>query len=429
MTSTNELSPLALQQAPIAPATTSERTAYVRAGRCPDPTTGAVVAPIHQTTTFAQSGLGGDLGFTYSRAANPTVATLEAALGELEGAPPAVCHKTGMASITALFLALLQGGDRVAIAQAVYGGTVRLAREILDPLGVEAHFFDPTDPASLESALAQSPRLVFLETPANPTLELVDIKAVAGRAHLAGALVAVDNTFQTPYGLQPLELGADISVYSTTKFIEGHDATLGGALVTRDAALLERLRRITKSVGSTQSPFEAWLTLRGLTTLPLRFEQHCENAAEVASALESHAAALDLRHPSLKSFPQRELADRQHRQGRRVALHGGIVTLRIRGGFDAAVRFLDRLRLVLVAENLGAPESLATHPASMTHGDVPKSQRAAAGIDESLIRLSIGLEDPADVIADLTQALDAALELTTDGARSASATEIREVAS
>ncbi|QDV06436.1 Cystathionine beta-lyase [Planctomycetes bacterium Poly30] len=384
---------------------TSERTAYVRAGRRPDPSTGAVVAPIHQTTTFAQAGLGGDLGFTYSRAGNPTVAALEEALGALEGAPPAVCHKTGMAAITALFLGVLQGGDRVAIARAVYGGTVRLAREILDPLGIEATFFDPTDAESVDAALAGAPRLVFIETPANPTLELVDVAAIAARA--AGALLAVDNTFQTPLGLQPLELGADVSVYSTTKFIEGHDATLGGALVARDEALLTRLRRITKSVGSTQSPFEAWLTLRGLTTLPLRYEQHCESALVVAEALEAHPFTETVRHPGLASFPQRELAEQQHRFGRRIQLHGGIVTLQIRGGFDAAVRFLGSLRLVLVAENLGAPGTLATHPASMTHGDVPADQRKAAGIDEGLVRLSIGLEDPADLIADLCRALDA----------------------
>ncbi|MGK0481275.1 MAG: cystathionine beta-lyase/cystathionine gamma-synthase [Planctomycetota bacterium] len=406
---------------------TTERTAYVRAGRRPDPSTGAVVAPIHQTTTFAQAGLGGDLGFTYSRAGNPTVAALEEALGALENAPPAVCHKTGMASITALFLGVLQGGDRVAIAQAVYGGTVRLAREILDPLGIEVTFFNPSDPASVEAALASAPRLVFIETPANPTLELIDIAAIAARAHGIGALLAVDNTFQTPLGLQPLELGADVSVYSTTKFIEGHGATLGGALVARDSVLLERLRRITKSIGSTQSPFEAWLTLRGLTTLPLRYEEHCGNALEVAEALQGHAGAEIVRHPGLASFPQRDLANRQHRFGRRIQLHGGIVTLQIRGGFDAAVRFLGSLRLVLVAENLGAPETLATHPASMTHGDVPTDQREAAGIDEGLVRLSIGLEDPVDLIADITRALDASQG--TDSLQDVACSATAEVAS
>ncbi|MEM6570363.1 MAG: aminotransferase class I/II-fold pyridoxal phosphate-dependent enzyme [Planctomycetota bacterium] len=394
--------------APSPSASTSLLTRCVRAGKAPDPTTGSVVPPLHQTTTYAQDGLGGDRGFTYSRAGNPTVAALEEALGALEDAPPAVCHRTGMAAITTLFLSVLEGGDRVAIARAVYGGTVRLAREILDPLGVEPRFFDPNDPEDVAETLAWQPRLVFLETPANPTLDLVDVARIAGAARDAGALVAVDNTFQTPIGLRPLELGADVSVYSTTKFIEGHDATLGGALVTRDQGLIERFRRITKSIGATQAPFEAWLTLRGLTTLPLRFEQHCENALRVAEALEAHDAATAVRHPGLESFPQRDLAERQHERGRRIQLHGGIVTFEAAGGYDAAVRFLGALELCLVAENLGAPETLATHPASMTHGDVPPEQRAAAGITPGLVRLSIGLEDVDEVIRDLTRALDAA---------------------
>lgn len=384
-------------------------TRCVRAGKTPDPTTGSVVPALHQTTTFAQDGLGGDKGYTYSRAGNPTVAALEEALGSLEDAPPAVCHKSGMAAITTLFLSLVEGGDRVAIARTVYGGTVRLAREILDPLGIETRFFDPCDPAEVAAALALEPRIVFLESPANPTLELVDIERIATAARDVGAIVAVDNTFQTPVGLRPLDLGADVSVYSTTKFIEGHGATLGGALVTRDEARIERFRRVTKSIGTGQSPFEAWLTLRGLTTLPLRFEQHSENAQQVAEALEAHAGATAVRYPGLASFPQRDLAERQHLDGKRSKLHGGIVTFEVTGGYDAAVRFLATLRLCLVAENLGSPESLATHPASMTHGDVPLEQRQAAGITDGLVRLSIGLEDSGEIIADLLQALDASV--------------------
>lgn len=383
-------------------------TRCVRAGRTPDPTFGSLVPALHQTTTFAQNGLGGDRGFTYTRAGNPTVSALETALGALEDAPPAVAHKTGMASITTLFLSVLEGGDRVAIARAVYGGTVRLAREILDPLGIQPRFFDPNDPADVESTLAESPRLVFLETPANPTLELVDIARIAAAAREAGALVAVDNTFQTPVGLLPLDLGADVSVYSTTKFIEGSGATLGGALVTRDVQLIERFRRITKSIGCAQSPFEAWLTLRGVTTLALRFEQHCENALRVATALEECQGATAVCHPGLPSFPQRDLAAKQHLFGKRNQLHGGIVTFEVAGGFEAACAFLGALELVIVAENLGTPETLATHPASMTHPDVPIEQRKAVGITDGLVRLSIGLEDPEEIIEDLQRALRAA---------------------
>lgn len=388
-------------------------TRCVRAGRTPDPAFGSVVPPLHQTTTFAQAGLGGDRGFTYSRAGNPTVAVLEEALGALESAPSAVCQKSGMAAITVLFLSVLEGGDRVAIGRTVYGGTVRLAREILDPLGIETTFFDPENPDEVAAVLAGSPRLVFLESPANPTLDLVDIAEISRSAKAAGALVAVDNTFQTPVGLSPLDLGADVSVYSTTKFIEGHNATLGGSLVSRNAQLLERFRRLTKSIGCTQAPFDAWLTLRGLTTLPLRFEQHCKNAQRAAEALESLSVgrnphATGVRYPGLDAFPQRELADRQHRAGLSGKLHGGIVTFEVAGGFEPACVFLRSLEFVLVAENLGAPESIATHPASMTHPDVPLEQRQAAGITDGLVRLSIGLEDPTDVIADLTQALAAA---------------------
>lgn len=404
-----------IQTAPTNAATTN--TLCVRAGRTPDPIAGSVVPPLHQTTTFAQNGHFARLAagqpseapaFTYTRAGNPTVAALEEALGALEVAPPAVCQRSGMAALTVLLISLLESGDRVAIHRAVYGGTVRLAREILDPLGVEPLFFDATDPADLARALAAAPKVVLVETPANPTLELVDVAAVAAAAREAGALTCVDNTFQTALGLRPLELGADVSVYSTTKFIEGHDATLGGALVTRDPRLTERFRRVTKSLGCGQAPFEAWLTLRGLTTLPLRYERHCESALAVARGLEGRPELTSVRHPGLASFPQGELAERQHLRGERVRLDGGIVTVELAGGLRAAEAFLGALRLVIVAENLGTPETLATHPASMTHPDVPSEQRAAAGITDGLVRLSIGLEDPGEILKDLDRGLAAA---------------------
>jgi cystathionine beta-lyase/cystathionine gamma-synthase len=374
-------------------------TLAVRGGRRPDPSTGAIVTPIHQTTTFVQEAVGRDKGFTYTRASNPTVSALEAALGAFEDTPPAVAFKTGMAAITALCLATLRAGDRVVVGEAVYGGTVRLLREILAPFGVEAVFVDPEDGAALERALAAEPALLFVETPANPTLRLVDIQRAASAAHAVGAKLVVDNTFLTAALQRPLDLGADVVVYSTTKFIEGHDTTLGGAVLTRDEALLARLRRVAKSIGAPQAPFDAWLTLRGLSTLPLRMKQHSENALIVARALEALPAVARVHYPDLASFPQRALAARQQSSG------GGVLAFEMHGGAPAGIALMNAVRLCSLAENLGAVETLITHPVSMTHGDVPREQRERAGITDGLVRLSVGLEDPADVIADLESAL------------------------
>ena len=375
-------------------------TKAVRAGRTPDPTTGAIVTPIHQTTTFVQEAVGQDRGFTYSRASNPTVSTLEAALGAFEDAPPAVAFKTGMAATTALCLATLKAGDTVVVGEAVYGGTVRLLRESLAPFGVEAIFVDPEDAPALEAALAREPVFLFVETPANPTLRLVDLQRAADAAHDAGAKLVVDNTFLTGALQRPFDHGADVVLYSTTKFIEGHDTTLGGAVLARDEVLLERLRRVAKSIGAAQSPFDAWLTLRGLSTLPLRMRQHTENALAVAQFLDAHPAVFAVHYPGLETFPQFALGQRQQ------AGAGGVLAFELAGGVPAGVSLMNSVQLCSLAENLGAVETLITHPASMTHGDVPPDQRAAAGITDGLVRLSVGLEDPADVIADLARALE-----------------------
>jgi len=383
----------------VAPLGRRDATLAVRGGRRPDPSTGAIVTPIHQTTTFVQEAVGRDKGFTYTRASNPTVSALEAALGAFEDTPPAVAFKTGMAAITALCLATLRAGDRVVVGEAVYGGTVRLLREVLAPFGVEAVFVDPEDGAALERALAAEPALLFVETPANPTLRLVDLQRAASAAHAVGAKLVVDNTFLTAALQRPLDLGADIVVYSTTKFIEGHDTTLGGAVLTRDEALLSRLRRVAKTIGAPQAPFDAWLTLRGLSTLPLRMRQHSENALLVARALELHPAVARVHYPDLASFPQRALAQRQQTSG------GGVLAFELHGRAPAGIALMNAVRLCSLAENLGAVETLITHPVSMTHGDVPREQRERAGITDGLVRLSVGLEDPGDVIADLEAAL------------------------
>ena len=279
-------------------------TTAVRGGVSPDPATGAVLTPIYQSTTYHQVAVGVHKGFTYSRAANPTVSALESALGALEDTPPAVCFATGMAAIATLFLATLKSGDHVVVSDVVYGGTVRLFQQVLSNFDVEASFVDTSDPGAVEQAIKANTRLVFIETPANPTLKLTDIDAIARISHAAGIKLAVDNTFLTPVLQRPLELGADITLLSTTKYIEGHNSTVGGSIATRDEVLLERLRLIRKTLGCIQSPQESWLTLRGLKTLPLRLQQHCSSAQKIAEWLEQHPKVARVHFPGLASFPR-----------------------------------------------------------------------------------------------------------------------------
>jgi cystathionine beta-lyase/cystathionine gamma-synthase len=379
-------------------------TTAVRGGQSADPATGAVLTPIYQSTTYHQEAVGVHKGFTYSRAANPTVSALEAALGALEDTPPAVCFATGMAAISALFLAILRSGDHVVVSDVVYGGTVRLFQQILTNFGVTASFVDTSHRAAVEQAIQPDTKLIFIETPANPTLKLTDIAAIAQVARRAGIKLAVDNTFLTPVLQRPLELGADITILSTTKYIEGHNSTVGGSIATRDEGLLERLRLVRKTLGCIQSPQESWLTLRGLKTLPLRLQQHSANAQKVAEWLEEHPKVARVHFPGLASFPQHSLAESQQ------ALPGGMLSFELKGGAEAGVQLMNTVRLCLLAENLGACETLITHPVSMTHGDVPREIRERTGITDGLVRLSVGLENAADIIADLESAL-AAIEI------------------
>lgn len=379
-------------------AAASLATRCVRGGLVPDPTTGAITTPIIQSATYVQQAVGVDKGHTYSRASNPTVSALEAALGSLESASTA-CFATGLAAIHALFLATLKAGDHVVCSEVIYGGTYRLLKEVLANLGIRSTFVDTADLQAVRESIRENTRLVLIETPGNPTLRLTDVAAVAKITRPRGILLAVDNTFLTPVGLRPLDLGADISVYSTTKYLEGHNATVGGALTTRDAALLERFTFIRKSVGSIQAPQDAWLTIRGLKTLSVRLKEHSANAQTVAEWLEAHPAVARVWYPGLPSFPQADLARRQHH------LHSGIIAFEVHGGVDAGVTVLNSVRLISLAESLGAVESLITHPATMTHGSVPRAERERIGISDGLIRLSVGLEGPADIIADLQQAL------------------------
>jgi cystathionine beta-lyase/cystathionine gamma-synthase len=376
-------------------------TLALHAGTCPDPATGALLTPIYQTTTYRQEAVGADKGFTYSRAGNPTVAALERRLAALEKAEFAVCFATGLAATTSLFFASLKAGDRVVVSQAVYGGTVRLLREVFGKFGVFADFVDTADEAVFAEAVRREPtKLVFVETPANPTLRLTNIRFAADLAHSANALLVVDNTLLTPALQQPLDLGADVSLHSTTKFIEGHNATVGGALITRRADLHALFDFIRKSTGTIQAPFDAWLTLQGVKTLPLRMKQHSENALRVAQFLEQHPQIKTVIYPGLESFAQFDLAQKQQKSG------GALIALEVAGGAEAGICLMNSVKLCSLAENLGAAETLVTHPVSMTHGSVPQQQREAAGITEGLVRLSVGLENPDDLIADLRQALE-----------------------
>jgi cystathionine beta-lyase/cystathionine gamma-synthase len=359
-----------------------------------------LVFPIVQSTSFGRDGLDSRAEHAYSRVSNPTVAALERALGELEGAPPAVAFATGLAAETALLLATVRSGDHVVCGRAVYGGTTRLLQRLFADLGVETTFVDATDAGAVGRALRPSTRLVFVETPANPTLVLTDIAAVAQQAHRAGALLAVDNTFLTPVLQRPLDLGADVAVYSTTKFIEGHSAALGGALVARDAALLERLRFVRKSTGAIQSPFNAWLTLQGLRTLPLRLRRQSESARRLADALARRPEVARVHYPTRLAGAAAELAERQH-----LGAHGAVLSFELAGGAPAARELLGRVRLCRLAEHVGSVETLLTHSASMTHADVPPEERRLAGIDDGLLRLSVGLEEPEDILRDLLGAL------------------------
>ena len=375
-------------------------TLALHAGAVADPTTGALLTPIYQTTTFRQEAVGQDKGFTYSRSANPTVSALESRLAALEGAEFCSCYATGLAATTVLCLALLKAGDHVVASQAVYGGTVRLFNNVLAQFGVTADFVDTADEAALSAAITPQTRFVFIETPANPTLKLTDIAVAARIAHQAKTLLVVDNTLLTPAVQRPLDLHADVVLHSTTKFIEGHNATVGGALITRDSELHEKFSFIRNAIGAIQSPFPAWLTLQGVKTVGLRMAQHSENALKIARFLESHPRVTRILYPGLESFPQFELAKKQQRNG------GALIAFEVEGGVEAGIHLMNNVRLCALAENLGSAETLITHPASMTHADVPASQRELAGISDGLVRLSVGLEDPVDVIRDLSLALE-----------------------
>jgi cystathionine gamma-lyase len=375
-------------------------TRAIHAGQEPDPTTGAVMSPIHVSSTYAQASPGKHKGYEYSRTQNPTRMAYERCIADLESGVQGFAFASGLAA-TATVLDLLDSGAHVVAMEDLYGGTRRLFSQVRTrSAGLEFSFVDLTDPQALQKSLRQETRLIWIETPTNPTLRIVDLKAAAAAARARGILTAVDNTFATPWIQRPLELGCDIVVHSATKFLNGHSDMIGGVVVVKDQALAERMAFLQNAVGAVGSPFDSFLALRGLKTLPLRMRQCSENAMEIASWLEKHKQVESVVYPGLPSHPQHTLARAQMQNG-----FSGIVSFFIRGGLEAARRALERCEIFAIAESLGGVESLVDHPGIMTHASVPADQRAQLGINDSLIRLSVGIEDVADLIADLERAL------------------------
>jgi cystathionine beta-lyase/cystathionine gamma-synthase len=372
-------------------------TRALHVGQGPDPATGAVVQPIHLATTYRQSEVGVHQGFEYSRSGNPTRQALEECLAALEGARHCLAFASGLAASTTVLL-LLEPGDHVVVNDDVYGGTARLFTRVLARYGLRFTSADLRDPDALKRAMTDRTRMVWLESPTNPLLRLVDLAAVAEIARERGALTAVDNTFATPVLQNPLRRGADIVVHSSTKYLGGHSDVVGGAVMLNDDELAASLRFHQNAVGAVPSPFDCWLLLRGVKTLPLRVRQQCANADAVARFLEAHPAVSAVHHPGLPAHPQHALAMRQMRGG------GGMVSFEVVTE-ARALAVLSRLRLFLLAESLGAVESLAEHPARMTHASLAPEVRRRVGIGDGLIRLSVGIEDVADLVADLDRAL------------------------
>ncbi len=372
-------------------------TRAIHAGQEPEASTGAVIVPIYQTSTFAQEGVGVHKGYDYARSGNPTRTALETALAALEGGSQGICFASGLAAETTAALALLKSGDHVLCGDDVYGGTYRLFKRVLEDKGISTSFVDTRDPNRVEAGLTPQTRLIWLETPTNPLLKLADIAAISAIGRRHGALTVVDNTFASPACQRPLELGADIVLHSTTKYLGGHSDVVGGALITSNEEVAQRLRFVQNAAGAVPGPFDCWLVLRGIKTLQLRMRQHGESAMAVARFLQGHSGVEQVIYPGLPEHPQHELARRQ--------MHGfsGMVSFVAEGGERAAHKIVSRTRLFTLAESLGGVESLIEVPAAMTHASVAGS---TLEVPAGLVRLSVGIEDIDDLLADLEQALD-----------------------
>ena len=373
-------------------------TKAIHAGQEPDPTTGSIMTPIYQTSTYAQEGMGGHKGYEYARTGNPTRSALEDCIAALENGKHGLAFASGLAAEHAV-LSLLNAGDHMIACDDLYGGTYRIFERIMARYQVQSSYVTANKVADYEQAIRPNTRLIWLETPTNPLLSLVDIRAVAEIAHRHKLLLVVDNTFSSPYFQRPLDLGADIVLHSTTKYINGHSDVIGGAVVINDQELYEAIKFFQNAAGGVPGPQDAWLTLRGIKTLAVRMRQHEENAHLVARFLSEHPRVEKVYYPGLASHPDHELAKRQ------MSGFGGMVSFQFKGTLADVDKVVRRFRIFTFAESLGGVESLVCHPASMTHGSIPREIREARGLNDTLLRLSVGIEDGEDLLTDLEHAL------------------------
>ncbi len=377
------------------------KTKAIHSGRNVDSSTGSIVPPIHQTATYVLDEIGKTKGFDYSRASNPSRQYLEKTLSDLENGKHAVCYSSGLSAVDACFK-LLSSGDHIVSTDDVYGGVSRMLDQILSRFDITVTYVDTTKPELVSEAIKSNTKMLWIETPTNPLLKVTDISEMSKIAKSKNLILGVDSTFATPYYLKPLDLGADVVVHSTTKYLSGHNSIIGGVCVVNDDEIYKKLKFLQKSIGAVPSPFDCWLTQIGIKTLAIRMDKHSKNALEVAKFLESHEKIDRVIYPGLESHPQYQIAKEQ------MSGFSGMISITLKSDFDSTVRMMNSFKLFSLAESLGAVESMVTHPASMTHPDVPKDVREARGLTDGLVRLSIGIEDIDDIIEDLSQALDKA---------------------
>jgi cystathionine gamma-lyase len=383
----------------MTPKTPGFSTRAIHDGQPPDPTTGATVVPIYATSTYTQEAPGHHKGYEYSRSGNPTRTALETCLASLEHGERGLAFASGLAATTAVFAATLKPGDEVVAAADLYGGTFRLLERVFKPWGLATKFIEDDQPQSFADALTPATKMVWIESPTNPLLGILDIAAIADVCHRRNVLLVVDNTFASPYLQRPITLGADLVVHSTTKYLGGHSDVVGGAVVG-PSRLMDPIRFYQNAAGGVPGPFDAYLTLRGIKTLAVRMDRHCANAEDLADWLSKHPKVEKVFYPGLPEHRNYEVAARQMRG------FGGMISIRLQGGTDAAKRFLSRTKLFSLAESLGGVESLVCHPATMTHASIPAAIRQARGVDDGLIRLSVGIEDVDDLRKDLKDAIE-----------------------
>ncbi len=374
-------------------------TKVVRAGITPDPTTGSIVPPLYQTATYVLDEVGKDKGFDYSRSTNPTRQTLEEQLATIEGGKHGICFASGMAAVDSC-MKLLKAGDHVLCSDDVYGGVSRHFNKVLTRYNLSFTYVDTSSPDKVREGIRPETKMLWVETPTNPLLKVTDLAAMAGLAKEHGLLYGVDSTFATPVFLRPLEFGADMVVHSTTKYLSGHNQLIGGVVITSREDVFEEMKFIQKTIGAVPSPFDCWLTMLGVKTLHLRMARHASNAQVVAEFLEAHAKVERVTYPGLPSHPQHDIAKAQ------MDGYSGMISFELVGGISAGRTVMNGVKLCALAESLGAVETMITHPATMTHADVPTEERHARGLTDGLVRISVGIEDPEDIIADLEEALD-----------------------